>query len=257
MSGAALVIGVAVGAAARTAARGERAGEAGGHAVEFGHRQAQRVEQPREGGHARGHRLAGVDQRQHVELGLRIDDAARQKRVGQAVEVVAGHVLLGRQEAGEARLLERHGPGLGQVVGAAGAAVLAQDQARPVERADQHPGGLHARALGGLDLGGAPLLPERGGGEGGHQHHRQHGGEQGGAGLARLRSWDFVMTVLGAPTVGRTQSRVSVPESPSPGGRVMTRRTPSGMATTGPEGLLGLAATVGNWLAGTQLFSRK
>jgi len=37
----------------------------------------------------------------------------------------------------------------------------------------------------------------------------------------------------------------------------MTRRTPSGMATTGPEGLFGLGGVTGSWLAGTQLLSRK
>ena len=40
------------------------------------------------------------------------------------------------------------------------ARVFAQDQARPVERAGEDPGRLRARALGGLDLDRAPLLPD-------------------------------------------------------------------------------------------------
>ena len=65
-----------------------------------------------------------------------------------------------------------------EVIGAAGARVLAQDQARPVERAGEDPGRLRARALGRLDLHRAPLLPDHRAGERGDQRDDDHRRQQ-------------------------------------------------------------------------------
>eukprot|EP01038_Epipyxis_sp_PR26KG_P018333 gene18333-25816_t len=110
-----------------------------------------------------------------VQAALQVGDLAGQEGLGGvgAGIVHLGHVLVGRKEGGQPGLLQRDGPGLGQVVGPAGSPILAQDEPRPVERTDQDPGGLHVAALGRLDLHRTPLLPHRGGREGGDQRDGQ------------------------------------------------------------------------------------
>jgi hypothetical protein len=131
---------------------------------------------------------------------------------------------------------------------------LAQDQARPVERAEHDPRGLHARALGGFDFHRAPLLPQRRRRERGHQRHREHGREQrraarpgprllrasgsdGQFALRGLQRWALARVLgvhsvhdLPPPSKGLAQSRVIWPASACPGLGVSSRRTPSGMA---------------------------
>jgi len=77
---------------------------------------------------------------------------------------------------------------------AAGPRVLAQDDARPVQRAQQQPMGLGALPLGGLHLDAAPLQPHASGGQGGDQCHGEHGHQQGRALLMR-NPWGRAMLV--------------------------------------------------------------
>ena len=127
--------------------------------------------------------LAGSDQIGEVVVRLRVGDGAGKKGVGRVV----GVRLVGREKGRQARLGQRHRPRFAEVVGAAVARVLAQDQAGPVERAGQDPRRLRARALGRLDLHGAPLLPDHRRGERGDQGDDDHRREQGRTGLGASR----------------------------------------------------------------------
>ena len=239
--------------------------------VQFGGRQVQQLVEL--GEHLQiGHRQLGLglcasaghaDEVEEVQPRLLVAHLARQER-GQ--RLVGAVVLVDREEAGQARFLQRHGPGFAQVVGVAAvlvaARVLAQDQARPVQRAGQDPARLHPLAFGRFHLDGAPLLPQRGRGECRNQGHCEHGQEQGSAFLTEpLLEGDRPpkrggalpghrraglagrpvpppgggVTRSGAggihdpaSSVGRTQSRVSVPCMACPVLSVSTRRTPLG-----------------------------
>ena len=100
--------------------------------------------------------------------------------------------------------------------------VFAQDQARPVERAGEHPARLQTRAFTGLNFDRAPLAPQGGAGEGCDQGHREHGQQQGRAALAFHGD--------PAATPGLTQSSVSLPLTGCPSATVSNSRTPSGNA---------------------------
>lgn len=128
------------------------------------------------------------------------------------------------------------------MVGAAFATVFTQDQPGPVERAREHPGRLQPRTLGRLDLHAAPLLPQGGGGERSHKNHGQHGGQNSRALLA-LAQPSSAASHGRPPSVGCTQSRMSVPLMARPLGNSNTKRTPSGSA--GTAGALALAAGPG------------
>jgi hypothetical protein len=221
-----------------------------GQAVELGLRHAQQLEQALETAQADSRDRAGLDQVGQVQQTLLVRDLARQEHVvGVAGRV--GRAAIGGQEGRQARFLQRHRPGLGQVVGAAAAGVLAQDQARPVLRAGEHPGGLHAAALGRLHLHAAPLLPQRPAASVATSVTVSM------AASSAAPAWRARHDDLPPPTVGRTQSRVSSPVIAWPGGSVRTMRTPSGTVTvrapvtvpvaTGEAGLA--AACVRRWTA--------
>ena len=222
--------------------------------------QAQALEQPGELPQRHGLHLPAFCEVGDVQATLQVGDLAREEGLGGvgARVVHLRHVLVGREEGGQAGLLQGDGPGLGQVVGSAGAPILAQDQPRPVERADQDPRGLHAAALGRFDLHRAPLLPHRGRRKGSDQRDGEHGGEQRRTARLvpvqwtlpqRVPPWSWLCQATGGvplggcgaaaqggthdlppPSTGLTQSRVSWPVSAWPGGRVICRRMPSGVA---------------------------
>jgi hypothetical protein len=112
---------------------------------------------------------------------LQVDDLAGEERLQDFRSAVGGVALVGGEEARQTRFLQRHGPRFAEMIGSARSRVFPQQQARPVERAGQHPRRLHARAFGAFDLDAAPLLPERGSREGRDQSDREHRREQGGA----------------------------------------------------------------------------
>ena len=178
-----------------------------------------------------------------VQACLHVGDLAREEGVGgvHAGVVELRHVFVGGQESGQARFLQRHGPGFCQVVGAAAASVFHQDETRPVKRTQQQPARLHARALGTFDLDGAPLLPQRGGGEPRHQGDGEHGREQRGTTLAQRGHGCRSLTT------GLTQSRASGPATPAPGGSVISRRMPSGSAAPGSLAVLALSWPLLDW----------
>ncbi len=200
-------------------------------------RQPQRIEQAAElaqGGRGQG---GALDQVEDIEPRLQVGDLARQEGIG---GVRAGIRLgrrafgPGREEGGQPRLFQRNGPGFREVVRTVTAAreqVFAQDQPRPVERADQQPCRLHACPFGGFHLDGAPLLPHRRSRESGHQRHGEHRREERRPALAHgaRPAAAAPRHDLPPPLVGVTQSRVIVPASARPGGSTICRRTPSGM----------------------------
>ena len=163
----------------------------------------------------------------HIQARLQIDDLAGKKSI---VGLVAAlHVAaVGSQEGRQPGFLQRHRPGFSQVVDAALAGVFAQNQPCPVQRAGQYPGRLRAASLRRLHLHTAPLLPQRGRCQRGHQHHRQHGGQYGSAVLCPKSQMPHWLP----STPGRSQSRVRVPVMAWPAERDSTRRTPSGVEGT-------------------------
>ena len=72
------------------------------------------------------------------------------------------------------------------MVGAAGPAVFTQDQTRPIQRARENPGRLHARALCGFYFHASPLLEQRSRSKRSDQRHRQHGRQKRCTGLPGL-----------------------------------------------------------------------
>ena len=105
-----------------------------------------------------GMHLVADDEVAQVQTRLQVKHLARQQRatglVGQD-----GVTAVRRQKGGKPCRFQRHGPGLGQIIGTAFAPVFGQYQARPVVRALQYPGRLCAAALRAFDLHRAPLLP--------------------------------------------------------------------------------------------------
>ena len=69
------------------------------------------------------------------------------------------------------------------MIRASGTGILPQDQATPVQCSLQHPAGLHAQALGSLDLDRPPLLPQACGREGGDKGDGEQRCEEGRATL--------------------------------------------------------------------------
>jgi len=208
---------------------GERTELLGGH--------AQCVKQALKREHGFPVELIALKQVGHVQAALQIVHLARQQYLLCELVIVCrvactpSSIRQSGQKARQTGFLQRHRPGLGQVVGGgigvACTRVFAQDDAGPIERACQQPTRLGALALGAFCLNGLPLLPQSTCGKRGHQRHGEHGSQQRCAALWGVRGVRHVLVLL---KLGRTQSRVMRPRTPVLAGKSSCKRMASGIA---------------------------